>query len=58
MQKVRFLEDYGSFKKDTYRVIIGQNDEFYYIQINSDSPETTLFHKSKNGSLFQVVERS
>jgi len=58
MLKVRFLKDFGSFKKDTYRVILNEDSENYYIQVNLHTLETLKFPKSKNGVLFQVIERS
>jgi len=39
LQKVRFLKDFNSFKKDTYRVIMEENALYYRIQVNLDSDE-------------------
>jgi len=58
MLKIRFLKDFGSFKKDTYRVILNEDNENYYIQVNLHTLETLKFPKIKNGVLFQVIERS
>ena len=58
MQKVRFLEDYESFKKDTYRVIMSETIDYYYIQTDLHSLGVTRFNRSSNGVLFQVIERT
>jgi len=58
LQKVRFLKDFNSFKKDTYRVIMEETALHYRIQVNLDSDELYWIHKSDNGDLFVVVERS
>ena len=58
IRKVRFLKDFNSFKKDTYRVIMEETALYYRIQVNLDSDELYWIHKSDNGDLFQVVERS
>jgi len=58
MQKVRFLKDFDTFAKDSYRVILGEDDQYYFIQTDLHSLETTHFHKSHNGISFIVVERS
>lgn len=58
MQKVRFLKDFNTFKKDSFRVILGEDNEYYHIQTDLHSLKTTYFHKSHNGVSFIVVERS
>jgi len=58
MQKVRFLQDFGEFKKDTYRVIIGEDETCYHVQFDLHSYDTMPIHKSKNSISFQVIERS
>jgi len=58
MRKVRFLKDYKSFKKDTYRVIMEETALHCRIQVNLDSDELYWLHKADCGVLFQVVERS
>jgi len=58
IRKVRFLKDFNSFKKDTYRVIMEETALHYRIQVNLDSDELYWLHKADNGVLFQVVERS
>jgi len=58
MQKVRFLQDFGAFAKDSFRVILGEDELFYQVQTDLHSCLSTLFHKSNNGVIFQVVERS
>ena len=58
MQKVRFLQDFSTFAKDSFRVILGEDGLFFQVQTDLHSSESTLFHKSNNGVIFQVVERS
>ena len=58
MQNVRFLEDYESFKKGSYRVIMSETVDYYYIQTDLHSFGATRFNKSSNGVLFRVMERS
>jgi len=59
MRKLFFLRNYHTFEKDTYRVIMQEDSEYYYVQIDLHiSNELFKFHKSNNGVLFQVVERS
>ena len=58
MRKVRFLKDFNSFKKDTYRVIMEETALHYRIQVNLDSDELYWIHKSDNGDIYNVVERS
>ena len=58
LRKVKFLKDFNSFKKDTYRVIMEETALHYRIQVNLDSDELYWIHKSDNGVLFKVVERS
>ena len=58
LRKVKFLKDFNSFKKDTYRVIMEETALHYRIQINLDSDELYWLHKEDCGDLFQVVERS
>lgn len=63
MQKVKFLKDYlpgeYEFAKDSYRVIMAEDDDYYYVQVDLHS-ENELFrlNKNDNGVLFIVVERS
>lgn len=58
MQKIRFLKNFGYWDKDSYRVILAEDEEHYYVQFNIHTLETAKFHKSDNGKLFVVVERS
>jgi len=58
LRKVRFLKDFNSFKKDTYRVIMEETALHYRIQVNLHSDELYWLHKSDCGVLFVVVERS
>ena len=58
MRKVRFLKDFNSFKKDTYRVIMEETALHYRIQVNLHSDELYWIHKVDNGDIYQVVERS
>ena len=58
IRKVRILKDFKSFKKDTYRVIMEETSLHYRIQVNLDSDELYWIHKSDNGDIYQVVERS
>lgn len=58
MQKVRFLESCGSFAKDSYRTILGEDKDFLHIQKDLHSDEIMKFHKENIGLLFEVVERS
>lgn len=59
MLKLVFLKDYYTFNKDTYRVIMKEDSEYYYIQNDlHNSDELFKFHKSNNEVLFRVVERS
>ena len=58
IRKVRFLKDFNSFKKDTYRVIMEETALHYRIQVNLDSDELYWIHKSDNGDIYNVVERS
>jgi len=58
MQKIRFLKNFGYWSKDTYRVILGEDEEYYHVHVDLKSLETVKFHKSENGKLFVVVERS
>jgi len=58
IRKVRFLKDFNSFEKDTYRVIMEETALHYHIQVNLDSDELYWIHKVDNGVLYQVVERS
>jgi len=58
MQKVRFLQNHGTFKKDTYRVIMGESTLQYLIQTDLHSDGVTWFHKKHNSKIYQVVERS
>lgn len=58
MQKVVFLKNFGFWDKDTYRVILGEDEESYHIQFELDSLEVAKLSKSDNGKLFMVVERS
>lgn len=58
MQKVRFLKDFNSFKKDTYRVILGETSDYYRIQFDLHSYDVFGIHKCLIGDVYQVVERS
>ena len=58
MQKVRFLQDFYTFDKDSYRVILAEDGEYYYIQENLHTLDKFRLPKRDNGVLFQVVERS
>jgi len=58
MQKVRFLQTVGTFEKDSFRVIMGENQYVYHVQLDLHSLETKAFSKKDNGILYQVVERS
>jgi len=58
MRKVRFLKDFNSFKKDTYRVIMEETAFHYRIQVNLHSDELYWIHKVDNGDIYQVVERN
>ena len=55
---MRFIKDFKSFKKDTYRVIMEETSLHYRIQVNLDSDELYWLHKIDCGDLFVVVERS
>lgn len=58
MQKLRFLKNFGYWDKDTYRAILGEDEEHYHVQVDIHNLETVRFHKSDNDRLFVVVERS
>ena len=58
MRKVRFLKDFNSFKKDTYRVIMEETALHYRIQVNLDGDKLYWIHKSDCEDIYQVVERS
>jgi len=58
MYKVRFLKDFFTFNKDSFRVILAEDNEYYYIQENLHTLDKFRLSKSDNGVLFQVVERS
>jgi len=58
IRKIRFLKDFNSFKKDTYRVIMEETALHYRIQVNLDSDELYWLHKSDNSDMFVVVESS
>ena len=58
MKKVRFLKDFYTFDKDSYRVILAEDSEYYYIQENLHTLDKFRFPKRDNGALFQVIERS
>ena len=58
MRKVRFLKDFYTFDKDSFRVILAEDNEYYYIQENLHTLDKFRLPKRDNGVLFQVVERS
>ena len=58
MQKVRFLKNFYTFDKDSYRVILAEDHEDYYIQMHLHTLDTFRLPKRENGVLYQVVERS
>jgi len=58
MRKVRFLKDFYTFNKDSFRVILAEDNEYYYIQENLHTLDKFRLTKRDNGVLFQVVERS
>ena len=58
MQKVRFLKDFESLTKDTFRVVMGETSDYYYIQLDLCSYEVFGIHKCLNGDVYQVIERS
>lgn len=59
MQKVRFLQDFYTFNKDTYRVVMAEDNEYYYIQRDLQiDKELFRLTKRENGVIYQVVERS
>lgn len=58
MKKVRFIESCGSFAKDSYRTILGEDKDFLHIQKDLHRTETMAFHRENIGLLFEVVERS
>jgi len=58
MRKVKFLKDFYTFDKDSYRVILAEDNEYYYIQENLHTLDKFRLPKRDNGVLFQVVERS
>ena len=58
MKKVRFLKDFYTFDKDSFRVILAEDNEYYYIQENLHTLDKFRLPKRDNGVLFQVVERS
>ena len=51
MQKVKFLQDIKMFKKDTYRVIMAEDPEYYHVQIDLNSFDAIPFHKSKKWNI-------
>jgi len=57
MKKVRFLKDFYTFDKDSFRVILAEDSEYYYIQENLHTLDKFRLPKRDNGILFQVVER-
>jgi len=44
--------------KDSFRVILAEDSEYYYIQENLHTLDKFRLTKRDNGVLFQVVERS
>jgi len=58
LQKVRFLQDFHTFKKDSYRVILAEDELHYGVQINLHSDEKYWLNKGYDGVLFVVVDRS
>ena len=58
MRKVRFLEDFYTFDKDSFRVILAEDSEYYHIQEHLHTLDKFRLPKRDNGVLFQVVERS
>ena len=55
MRKLVFLKSYHIFDKDTFRVIMVEDSECYYVQIKLNSDELFKLPKRDNGVLFQVV---
>lgn len=60
MTKLRFLKDFDNFQKDTYRVILAENELNYIILIDIGGYSTDMFEisKSLNGIIYEVIERS
>jgi len=58
MQKVKFLKDFYTFDKDSFRVILAEDSEYYYVQENLHILDKFRLPKRDIGVLFQVVERS
>jgi len=58
MKKVRFLQDFYTFDRDSYRVILKEDSEYYYNQEHLHTLDNFRLPKRNNGVLFQVVERS
>ena len=58
MRKVRFLQDFESFRKDTYRVIMSEENGYYNIQIDLHGRDMFGISKQLIGDIYQVVERS
>lgn len=55
MRKVVFLKNAGEFKKGGFRVILGEDEDCYHIQVDLHGEETMAFSKNDNGVIFQVV---
>ena len=58
LRKVKFLKDFFTFDKDSFRVILAEDSEYYYIQENLHTLDKFRLPKRDNGVLFQIVERS
>lgn len=58
MRKIRLLQDYLTFNKNSYRVIMAEDNAYIYVQENLHRSDQFRFNKSDNGVIFVVVERS
>ncbi len=59
MQKIRFLQNYGQFFKNTYRVVLNETDTHYIILAKTDgiNEDTMELPKLLKGTIFEVIER-
>jgi len=58
IRKVKFLKYFYTFDKDSFRVILAEDNEYYHIQEHLHTLDKFRLPKRDNGVLFQVVERS
>jgi len=58
IRKVKFLKDFYTFDKDLFRVILAEDNEYYYIQENLHTLDKFRLPKRDTGDIYQIVERS